>query len=277
MQHPYPLLAPEYASLLAAMRVDPGRAHQLTARAEEILALAQQHRSEWDAVEAATGVPRLWGIASFERESSSDYARSPAQGDRWDRTSTDIPRGRGPFKSWGDACVDAYRIDHLDQVRQWTWTRACYEGELYNGFGPRNHGRRTGYLWAWTNIYDGGKYVGDNDWNPDAEDGQCGMVPMMAALLMLDASLRLDDEFPPLTQVPEPLAAGTTTALQKALNRAGASPPIAVDGSYGRETRRAVVAFQTAHGLEVDGIAGPETWGAIDRVTAAAETAGTAS
>jgi lysozyme family protein len=329
MQHPFPALAPEYAALLAVMRLDPAREHELAVRAAVLLALSQRHRDEWAAVEAKTGVPRLWGLASFERESGSDYARSPAQGDRWDRVSVNVPRGLGPYQCWGDACVAAYRIDRLDEVVRglgsavgsqdgaassliadpshpipgsgWTWPRACFEGELFNGFGPRAHGRQTGYLWSWTNIYTGGKYVADGKWDPDHVDEQCGMVPMMAALLRLDSSLALADAPPwsaaPGSAGPEPSPKGppaplptptvppaphsaptipppnlpavfdpkVTAWLQAALNRLNATegfsndPPLVVDGSYGRHTRRAVTAFQAARGLVPDGLAGPLT------------------
>jgi lysozyme family protein len=237
MPHPFSTLSPEYATLLAAMRIDPGRERELAARAAAVLELAQRHSDEWAEVEGKTGVPRLWGLTSFERESGSDYSRSPAQGDRWDKVSVDVPRGLGPYQCWGDACVAAYRIDRLDEVAGsagtgtagvppaigvaggaavpvgdaaagetpalpgWTWTRACYEGELFNGFGPRAHGRQTGYLWSWTNIYTGGKYVADGKWDPDVIDAQCGMVPMMAALLRLDSSLALVDA-PPWSVAP---------------------------------------------------------------------------
>ncbi len=48
------------------------------------------------------------------------------------------------------------------------------------------------------------------------------------------------------------------SALQEALNSAGAG--LTVDGSVGRQTRQALVAFQNAQGLPADGIAGPQTW-----------------
>lgn len=51
--------------------------------------------------------------------------------------------------------------------------------------------------------------------------------------------------------------------LQKALNRRGASPILEVDGHFGRNTRREVRKFQQRNGLTVDGVVGPQTWGAL--------------
>ncbi|GMA63463.1 peptidoglycan-binding protein [Alicyclobacillus fastidiosus] len=50
--------------------------------------------------------------------------------------------------------------------------------------------------------------------------------------------------------------------LQKDLNSLGYSVG-SVDGDFGPMTRSGVETFQRAHGLTVDGIVGPETWGAI--------------
>lgn len=49
--------------------------------------------------------------------------------------------------------------------------------------------------------------------------------------------------------------------LQTLLNASGAK--VAVDGSYGPATTNAVLAFQKAHGLAVDGVAGPNTRAAL--------------
>lgn len=53
--------------------------------------------------------------------------------------------------------------------------------------------------------------------------------------------------------------------LQHALNEAGQT--FKVDGSYGPRTEEAVRAFQQARKLPVTGIAGPETWDALARVS----------
>jgi len=56
----------------------------------------------------------------------------------------------------------------------------------------------------------------------------------------------------------------TTRQIQHALNLLGVvSPPLVEDGINGPKTIAAVKAFQSAHGLTVDGIAGPLTQGAI--------------
>jgi Putative peptidoglycan binding domain/D-alanyl-D-alanine carboxypeptidase len=50
-------------------------------------------------------------------------------------------------------------------------------------------------------------------------------------------------------------------ALQEKLNERGAG--LVVDGEFGRNTQAAVMAFQAANGLEVDGLVGRETWRAL--------------
>jgi hypothetical protein len=41
------------------------------------------------------------------------------------------------------------------------------------------------------------------------------------------------------------------------------SPPLAVDGRFGSNTKAAVEDYQKAKGLHIDGIVGPQTWGSL--------------
>ncbi len=59
-----------------------------------------------------------------------------------------------------------------------------------------------------------------------------------------------------------PSGSSLVRSLQRHLALAGYSPG-ATDGLFGPRTRQAVYAFQTSHGLRVDGIVGPQTWAAL--------------
>lgn len=54
--------------------------------------------------------------------------------------------------------------------------------------------------------------------------------------------------------------------LQKLLARAGFAPG-PIDGAFGAGTERALKAFQQAHALGVDGLAGPATWAALEQTS----------
>ena len=61
-----------------------------------------------------------------------------------------------------------------------------------------------------------------------------------------------------------PLTGGDVSRVQRALRRAGHR--IAVDGNYGPVTDIAVTRFQRKHGIEPDGIVGPQTLAALKKI-----------
>ena len=175
-------LQPEYTADLAAMKLT--RVSDAQAVAKKLLA----NKDRFMKVQAACGVPALWLMPTFEREGPSFNAYF-GNGDPLSHPTKDVPRGRGPFATWEDGCVDALALDHVTQCTGWTWEAACYEWEKWNGFGPRMHGRPTGYVWSGTSVYKGGKYVSDGVWSRGTYDQQLGTVIIAKELASMDEEL----------------------------------------------------------------------------------------
>lgn len=265
MQHPFSLLKPEYTGLLSAMVVREECRHLVDQVAVKLVGYKTRYQPVTDAI----GVPILFIGPSFEREGSSNFNLNPAQGWPLHSTSKIIPHN-GPFPNWFSAAIAAYKIDGLDKVgaSNWTWEMICYYGEKLNGFGPRDvHHMHTSYLWGGTNIQTRGKYVRDGVFDPNEMDEQLGMMPVARRMLELDPSLAL----PAVPYVPTPpIASGVapepdcdTKWVQTSINTLGYMPPLDVDGSYGRDTSRAVQQFQRSYGIEVDGLVGAKTVAAL--------------
>lgn len=276
MQHPYESLKDEYERRLASMKVT--RRNEVDDVARKLLTprIFDQHV----ALERATKVPAIFTAVLFDREADSNFRLALGQGDPWNRVSTHVPKGFGPWRSWLESAKFYVGYDKLNVFSApLSMPYLCWKGEAWNGFGPRAHGRPTGYLWAGTNHYDpptgpGGKYVADGRWSASTVDRQLGIVPVMARMLELRPDL--DDRFtiqfnpsvsvPAVEPVPEGLDGGErgTAWIQRTLNALGERPPLSVDGDYGRRTRAAVRRFQSTRGLEEDGLAGPKTIAALE-------------
>lgn len=271
MSYKFSQLETVIASQWAAMKILPQYLHALDRTAARLVADKMRYVS----LEKRTSVPALVTMVIAERESGADPRMSLAQGDRWDRVSVHVPKGRGPFKSWEDAAADALHIDGLDKVGRENWTieLALFFQEKYNGFGYRRYGIPSAYIWASTNIYRGGKFVSDGKFDRSAWDTQLGVAALMARIIAADGSLALPVVSPGLPEDhPVHLAKNElpeTKEIQMRLNGFGAKPALTVDGIYGSKTKQAVREFQKRNGLQDDGIAGPATWSAMNMREAA--------
>ena len=279
MQHPSQIIAPEYETLFASVQIVPSRLAEVNDTCERIL--RHLDAGDYGTVCAETGIPFLLIGPSFEREASTNFALSPAQGDRWNQVSRDVPRGLGPYASWHDAAVAAYKIDGLSAVgaANWTYGLIPYFDEAFNGFGYRDfHGERTPYNAGATNLQQRGKYTSDGKFDPDEMDPQIGCIAMMMVLGTMRPALRLPGLPWPFSaqdaavSIPSivPAKTGMIDAfdLQRDLNALGYGP-LTVDGNLGKISARALRAFQADHGIGVDGIAGGETDAAIATALAA--------
>lgn len=274
--HPYTELCGEYESWVAHCRPLPAREHETDAVARKLTKPESLLRLR--KVFDATKIPIQVQATIGERECGFDFTKNWGQGDSLTRPSTHVPRGRPPLGappddhfpvSWEYACIDAFTVcDRLNvlSVPAWTLAYSCWKWEGYNGFGPRAHGRRTGYVVGGSNLQQPGKYVSDGVWDPNHWDTQLGCLPVAIRMIELVPELSLGDAIAAVASpslvpaaAPPPLSVGGALTgakwVQAGLNvTLHISPPLDVDGSYGKETRAAIRAFQTAHGLPDNGL-----------------------
>jgi lysozyme family protein len=167
---------------------------KLTANYSRIAKALVDAKPRYQSVETKTGVP--WPVIAVihMRESSQSWGRSLAQGDPWDRVSTRVPAGRGPFKSWEEAAIDALAncAPYLARNRDWSIAETLTKLEQYNGLGYAARGRPSPYIWSGTSQYKSGKYIRDGVYDPHAVDRQPGCAGLLIEMMALDASIRFD-------------------------------------------------------------------------------------
>jgi lysozyme family protein len=183
----------------------------VTASAKRLVA----SKARYQAVEAKTGVPWFVIAVIHMRESSQSWTRSLAQGDPIDRVSTHVPKGRGPFKSWEDAAIDALVNCHpfLSKKKDWSIGGTLVNLELYNGAGYASKGRPSPYLWAGTNQYTAGKYVADGVYDPNHVDTQPGCAALILAMMVLDPTLKMGGAAPAKPATTAEKVGGTTAVV----------------------------------------------------------------
>lgn len=98
------------------------------------------------------------------------------------RTTRLVPAGRGPFNDWVSAAVDALNMQGFNRIVEWSVARVLWALEPFNGYGYRNKGLRSPYLWASTNHQQKGKYVADGVFDANVMDSQIGCAALLKYL-----------------------------------------------------------------------------------------------
>lgn len=148
-------------------------------------------KARYQAVSAKTGVP--WAVIAVihERECSQDWNGSLAQGDPWNRVSVHVPAGRGPFRSWEEAAIDAlvHCAPYAARNADWGIGGTLTKLEEYNGLGYAARRQPSPYIWSGTDQYVSGKYVRDGVYDPAAVDHQLGCAGLLMAMMAIDPDI----------------------------------------------------------------------------------------
>ncbi len=162
------------------------------------VATALYQRNEWRYQAIANTrpgtIPPMVIFCLHMREADNSFKTNLGQGDSLQRRTIHVPRGRIPDKeppyTWEVAAEDALFVtDHMDK-HDWHTAQGVLDAITgYNGWGPERHGVPSGYVWAGTSVYRGGKYVADGLWSKTTFDQQLGCAAVL--LRMRDRGIAL--------------------------------------------------------------------------------------
>jgi lysozyme family protein len=183
--------APEMQKLWDTMRIiqDASSLHNTATK-------IKQYQHVYEAVEKVTGVPWQLVACKHVREAGSAdigvWKGVLHNGQKivgTNKKTTIVPKGMGPFnkyptdlENWKDAAVHALKRMGFDKVTDWTPGKMCAAAETFNGYGYRNKGLRSPYVWGSTNHEQLGKYIRDHVFDPSVEDTQVGVAALLKFL-----------------------------------------------------------------------------------------------
>lgn len=170
----------QYEDDFATMKVHPDKWTEARSVAKRL----SSNEARYAPAASGTGVPWYLIAILHEREASGDFAKYLGDGEPLDRVTHDVPRGRGPFHTFNDGCIDALKYDGFDKVRDWSIGSVLFHMEAFNGEGYHDHGIPSPYVWAGSNKYSRGKYLSDNKFSYKAVDRQLGGAVILAAIII---------------------------------------------------------------------------------------------
>jgi lysozyme family protein len=175
-------VAAEYYELFNSAIISPRRIGEV----DGIITQIMMHQNRYEAVESYTKVP--WYVVALihNLECSLSFRLHLHNGDSLKRKTRNDPAGRPPgwdgTGTWEESALDALRYDRLDQYRDWDIARICFMFETFNGWGYRNRGIHSPYLWAGCQHYTKGKYVADHKYSASAVSQQLGSAVLLKRL-----------------------------------------------------------------------------------------------
>ncbi|HNN96669.1 MAG TPA: peptidoglycan-binding protein [Pseudomonadota bacterium] len=153
---------------------------------EQFLANWDKNKARYEKVSETSGIPPKLVAALHWRESTGDFGTYLHQGDPLGKKAVHEPADIPIFKTWEPAAEHALGMKNSTQkaykIDAHTTDEAALTSyaERYNGLGYHNyHAQASPYVFAGTDQYKKGKYVGDGDWDGNYKDTQLGVLSMM--------------------------------------------------------------------------------------------------
>lgn len=244
-----------YTNLWAAAKIRPEHLPDVHAAATAILA----HR---DRYEALTPKVPWWFVGVIHRlEGGGNFNTHLHNGDPLTARTVHVPAGRpaagSPPFTWEESALDALQYDGLLNETDWSFPKACWHWERFNGFGYAKKGVNSPYVWSDTTLYTAGKYVSDGVFDAAAVSKQVGAAAILKCLIDMG---EISDAPPPaaatisipVIPVPKPKEpAAAMSDLQNFIKPFAALAPTLVTMIAGPAAGLAIKAIAEALSLDV--------------------------
>lgn len=181
----YTALQPYYHGLLSTVETRSNWSNKAVEAAKRINNFRQRY--------ATIGLPNIpWYVVGIIHlmEAGLNFNCYLGNGQSLHKTTTMIPRGRGPFQTWEAGARDALILQGCDKITDWADEQVCYQLEGYNGWGYYMRHLPSPYLWSGTNHYVRGKFMETpghkSYYAPNVVSGQIGAIPVYLELKKLN-------------------------------------------------------------------------------------------
>lgn len=144
------------------------------------------NQTRYETIGNPLGIPWFFIAVIHNLESSLRFDRHFHNGDPLTKRTVRVPAGRPvaghpPF-TFEESAADALTLQKLAGKPSWSLGRMLFRLEKYNGFGYRNKGINSPYLWSFSNQYERGKFVADGKFSFSAVSAQCGGATILKRL-----------------------------------------------------------------------------------------------
>lgn len=172
----------EYNELLSTAKIQDDQLGIVRASGKFIL----DNRQRFIDVAREIGCPWCFvGILSV-MEAGHSFKGWLANGNPLTGKTYDVPEGlevpgKNPPYDWAEAAIVSLRLKKFQEINLWDKLVMLLNFELWNGYGYRNKGHKSQYLWASTQYEEPGRYVedGPEGWSETALSDQAGCAALM--------------------------------------------------------------------------------------------------
>jgi lysozyme family protein len=178
-------IADEYISIFEAAQLSNVRLSLIDKLCTKLVSF----RSTYDDVGRPLNIPWYFIGVIHSLESNFNFATHLHNGDSLTHRTKRVPRGRpsaevaDPPFAWSTSAIDALRLKEFHTKTNWSLACQLFRLEQYNGFGYRNRGLASPYLWSFSDRYVKGKFVHDGVFDKNAVSKQCGSAVLIKRLI----------------------------------------------------------------------------------------------